>query len=239
MQEPRPAGSLRRVRPDEELLAELGQLEPVNPSTGPEDLARRAAEDRIVYVLDLDHRPATALWVALTAGVPDRLADVLDPGVPVLDPAAADTAVFHSVWNVPGGPTVRDGARRTIELAIDDVRREHPGVTTATTLSPVPGLRAWLADRGVADAPDAAELAELAATYLRSLDGDSPVDPVARFHLRNGARLWRILCDADTSTTGLERSFGVMVNYRYVPEDRDANRASLRAGVVPDWTGTT
>nr|XP_002128636.1 malonyl-CoA decarboxylase, mitochondrial [Ciona intestinalis] len=40
-------------------------------------------------------------------------------------------------------------------------------------------------------------------------------DPVANFHFRNGAMLWRINYNADPSIKGYEASFGLMVNYRY------------------------
>ncbi len=60
-------------------------------------------------------------------------------------------------------------------------------------------------------------LLSLAAQYflaVRSAD-DRPVDPVARFHLGNGARLERINWLADTSERGLREAHGLMVNYRY------------------------
>ena len=39
--------------------------------------------------------------------------------------------------------------------------------------------------------------------------------PVAHFHIRNGASLWRINWLADSSQLGMNRSYGVMVNYKY------------------------
>jgi malonyl-CoA decarboxylase len=60
-------------------------------------------------------------------------------------------------------------------------------------------------------------LLSLAAQYfltVRSAD-ERPVDPVARFHLGNGARLERINWLADTSEKGLREAHGLMVNYRY------------------------
>lgn len=43
------------------------------------------------------------------------------------------------------------------------------------------------------------------------------------FHIRNGACMWRLNWLADLSARGLENSFGLMVNYRYVLEDVDKN----------------
>lgn len=58
-------------------------------------------------------------------------------------------------------------------------------------------------------------------------------DPVAAFHLRNGAQLWRLNWRADTSDVGLSRSHGIMVNYRYdcnCLEER--NRAYVVTGTI-------
>ncbi|MDE0713402.1 MAG: malonyl-CoA decarboxylase family protein, partial [Gammaproteobacteria bacterium] len=60
-------------------------------------------------------------------------------------------------------------------------------------------------------------LLPLAARYLleAKLPDGKPLDPVARFHLKNGARLERLNADADPSPKGLEQSLGLMVNYVY------------------------
>ena len=57
---------------------------------------------------------------------------------------------------------------------------------------------------------------KLCAHYLlREKSGESPRDPVARFHLGNGARLHRLHGGADLSAKGREQSAGIMVNYLY------------------------
>lgn len=69
-----------------------------------------------------------------------------------------------------------------------------------------------------------ASLSALAAHYfLAAKSRDRPVDPVARFHLGNGARLERINWLADTSQKGLRDAYGLMVNYRYEPADIEKN----------------
>src|SRR5690606_20162126 len=55
----------------------------------------------------------------------------------------------------------------------------------------------------------------LAAHSLQTLKNGQPLDPVARFHLGNGARLERLNWAADTSDKGLAQSCGLMVNYLY------------------------
>jgi malonyl-CoA decarboxylase len=54
-----------------------------------------------------------------------------------------------------------------------------------------------------------------------------PTDPVARFHLGNGARLERLNFLADTSARGLVQSLCVMVNYRYALDDIEKNHEAF------------
>lgn len=48
-------------------------------------------------------------------------------------------------------------------------------------------------------------------------------DPVANFHLRNGASVWRLNWFADCSAHGMQSSLSMMVNYKYVLEDVHTN----------------
>jgi len=54
-----------------------------------------------------------------------------------------------------------------------------------------------------------------------------PVDPVARFHLGNGARLERLNWMADPSPKSLSEAFGLMVNYRYDLKEIEKNHEAL------------
>jgi malonyl-CoA decarboxylase len=77
-------------------------------------------------------------------------------------------------------------------------------------------------------------LTRLAARYLaRARQGELPYDPVARFHLGNGARVERLNWLADTSAKGFAQSYGMMVNYLYDPNAIEANvEAFVGGGVV-------
>lgn len=81
----------------------------------------------------------------------------------------------------------------------------------------------WI--RRDAPAPPVSEtLLCLCARYFAERRGDGqPIDPVARFHLRNGARLDRINWLGDVSAKGLRQSIGLMVNYRYDLDEIDTN----------------
>ena len=61
----------------------------------------------------------------------------------------------------------------------------------------------------------AAGLQQLAAMYLAWATPTRAGDPVARFHLDNGARLERLNPLGDLSAKGLKQSHGMMVNYLY------------------------
>ena len=56
---------------------------------------------------------------------------------------------------------------------------------------------------------------------------DKLYDPVAYFHLSNGARLERINAFANVSPRGLQESAGLMVNYRYIPEEFESNHEAF------------
>jgi len=133
-----------------------------------------------------------------------------------------------------------------IKQVAEDLGREFPRLKTFATLSPIPGFRKWLA--ATADGrPQVAELVSrleasrwfeeravaremqrqlvrLCAYYLlHARQGPEPLDPVARFHLGNGARLEKLNWLGDTSEIGMRRSAGLMVNYVYRLDDLERN----------------
>jgi malonyl-CoA decarboxylase len=58
----------------------------------------------------------------------------------------------------------------------------------------------------------------------------TPLDPVARFHLGNGARLERINWLADTSDRAMTQAHGLMVNYLYDLDDIEKNHEAYAEG---------
>lgn len=97
-------------------------------------------------------------------------------------------------------------------------------------------------DEQAAQLPDKPEKSPLArwllaaaAQYLaREQDAQQrPLDPVARFHLGNGARVERLNWQGDPSPKGLKQSYGLMVNYLYDLKRLDKHRALLAQGKVP------
>jgi malonyl-CoA decarboxylase len=204
--------------------------------------------------------PLIFVEVALTREIPDAIAPILAGKRESIDPDKATTAVFYSISNCQRGLAGVSFGHFLIKQVVAEISREFSRLSTFVTLSPAPNFAAWLKrerageqsqalaavdlaalsvldDGGWANDPHAVELLrdpvlKAAATYFltaRSRSG-SPVDPVARFHLGNGARLERIDWPADLSERGLQQSYGVMVNYLYDLGDIEKNHEAYAEG---------
>jgi len=199
----------------------------------------------------LPQEPLIFIEVALTRAVTAHVQPLLDPDSRVDDPARATCAIFYSITNCQQGLRGVSFGNVLIKQVVDDLGKEFPNVRTFATLSPIPGFRSWLAERAatapgsispalatlvakgddiaaadIAIAPGALreEMMQRCARYLISMDdGRGVQDPVARFHLANGARLERLNWMGDTSATGLRRSYGLTVNYVYRLADLERN----------------
>ena len=199
----------------------------------------------------LPQEPLIFIEVALTRAVTAHVQPLLDPDSRVDDPARATCAIFYSITNCQQGLRGVSFGNVLIKQVVDDLGKEFPSVRTFATLSPIPGFRSWLAERAatapgsispalatlvakgddisaadIAIAPGALreEMMQRCARYLISMDdGRGVQDPVARFHLANGARLERLNWMGDTSATGLRRSYGLTVNYVYRLADLERN----------------
>jgi malonyl-CoA decarboxylase len=126
--------------------------------------------------------------------------------------------VFYSISNCQPGLRGVSFGHSLIKQVVEDLSRDLPGLKTFVTLSPVPGLAAWAHENGITLDPDATEpLRQATAHYLLEAKGTGggPRDPVARFHLGNGAILHAVHARADLSAKGRAQSGGAMVNYLY------------------------
>jgi malonyl-CoA decarboxylase len=76
-------------------------------------------------------------------------------------------------------------------------------------------------------------LTRLCAVYLTTqAERRGPADPVARFHLGNGARLERVNWLGNVAPRGIEEAYGIMVNYLYDPEQIEANHEAFVRGAI-------
>jgi malonyl-CoA decarboxylase len=204
------------------LLEKIIAYEAVHDIAGWSELRRRLQPpDRRCFAFfhpAMPDEPLIFVEVALTRGIPDSVAGILAPGREPLAAASTDTACFYSISNCQPGLAGISFGNSLIKQVVSDIQVELPQLRTFVTLSPIPGLAAWAAeqDRGddLAD-PEAAR--RLAARYLLEAKGrgGAPRDPVARFHLGNGATLHAVHADADPSERGLRQSGRAMANYLY------------------------
>jgi malonyl-CoA decarboxylase len=218
------------------VLERLIKYEAVHQIHGCHDLRRRLATDRRCYAFFhpvLPDDPLIFIEVAMTNGMPGEVRPLLDPDAPVSDPGRADTATFYSITNCQEGLRGVSFGNVLIKQVVEDLGSEFTRLRTFATLSPITGFRSWLEARDARwarfDATSASvsakrELTILCARYLLQAKRDNePADPVARFHLANGAVLQRLNWMGDPSGAGLQRSFGLMANYVYRPGDLERN----------------
>ena len=162
--------------------------------------------------------PLIFVEVALMDGVPNSIQFVLSEEREILDAEEADTAVFYSISNCQKGLAGVSFGNSLIKQVARDLSRDLPNIRSFVTLSPIPGLMRWLRREGIRKCGgDPQGIERLAAKYLldaKAPDG-LPLDPVARFHLGNGAIVHAVHSAADMSESGLAQSSGVMVNYKY------------------------
>ncbi|NNF24855.1 MAG: malonyl-CoA decarboxylase [Rhodobacteraceae bacterium] len=226
------------------ILEKIIAYEAVHRIDSWDDLRRRVEpHDRRCFAFfhpAMPDEPLIFVEVALTHGISRSVQSLLTETRDVLEEEGADTAVFYSISNCQAGLAGISFGNSLIKQVAADLSMEFPGLKTFATLSPIPGLVDWLAAEGILVTPDESEkLRELAARYLltaKRTDG-LPLDPVARFHLGNGARVHDVQAGADLSDKGLAQSHGVMVNYLYdlnsVSQNHEGFAAKRKIAVSP------
>lgn len=203
--------------------------------------------------------PLIFVEVALHKGIPDQVQGILNQGHQHVDrPERADTAAFYGISNCQRGLRGISFGNFLIKQVVLELTQELPNLRHFVTLSPVPGFRHWLQGLLEDPAePLEAEMRELLASLERpdwhqdeALAGKlrgpvlalaahyltaarnacgQPLNPVARFHLGNGARLHRINWLGDTSEKGIGQAAGLMVNYLYVLDEIERNHEQFTA----------
>ena len=197
--------------------------------------------------------PLIFVEVALTRDIPDDIHSLLrEAPKNGEDTDNPTTAVFYSISNCQDGLRGISFGNFLIKQVVEELVKERASLRTFVTLSPVPQFASWLARTLAEDectlvneverermrlleVPDwiftygneavRPLLMRLAAHYFlnaKNRDG-YPLDPVARFHLGNGARLERINWQGDVSAKGLREAHGLMCNYRYEIKDIEKN----------------
>ncbi|MDV7142199.1 malonyl-CoA decarboxylase [Tropicimonas sp. TH_r6] len=187
-----------------------------------DDLRRRLEpDDRRCFAFfhpAMPDEPLIFVEVALTRGIPGSVQGLLTEEREALAGQDADTAVFYSISNCQAGLAGISFGNSLIKQVAADLATEFPGLKTFVTLSPIPGLTRWLDSNDIPWEDASPErMQALAAHYLLNARTSRglPRDPVARFHLGNGAIIHAVHAEADISTKGFAQSGGAMVNYLY------------------------
>ncbi|MCR9112025.1 MAG: malonyl-CoA decarboxylase [Rhodobacteraceae bacterium] len=204
------------------ILEKIIAYEAVHAIDSWDDLRRRLQpKDRRCFAFfhpSMPDEPLIFVEVALTKGIPGSVQALLAEDRDALPAEEADTAVFYSISNCQAGLASISFGNSLIKQVASDLAAELSGLTTFVTLSPIPGLTRWLDKAKMTwDMTDAEDMRALAAHYLLNAKSRNglPFDPVARFHLGNGAIVHAVHADADTSEKGRAQSGGTMVNYLY------------------------
>jgi len=270
---------LRRLSWDSpaSLIEKLIKYEAVHDIRSWADLKNRLDSDRRCYGFfhpRLPGEPLIFVEVALVSSISPSITPLLDEAAAPTDISKATTAIFYSISSTQAGLRGVSFGDSLIKHVVETLCAEFPRLRTFATLSPIPGLRAWLTknagamlermgdkqraelgravgfeppqaphllaafDKAQAQGLDAKSpvrqaLMQCAAYYLaRELPGGKPADPVARFHLGNGARVERLNWGGDPSAKGQKQSYGLMVNYLYDLKRIDKHRSLLAEGRV-------
>jgi len=215
------------------ILDKIVAYEAVHEISDWDDLRRRLyPSDRKCFAFfhpSMPNEPLIFVEVALTARIPGSIDAVLSDHREPLDADQAKVAVFYSISNCQKGLTGVSFGNLLIKQVVIELLKECPQLETFVTLSPVPGLNNWL--DGLVDDPilggaaqavlsgdaDDPTIRAMTARYLMDAkhQSGSPLDPVAKFHLGNGAQIHQIHAHADMSENGKAQSSGTMVNYLY------------------------
>ena len=245
------------------ILEKIIKYEAVHAIQSWDDLRRRLQPpDRRCFAFfhpAMPDEPLIFVEVALMKGIPGSIQALLAEDRAPQEPETADTAVFYSISNCQKGLRGVSFGNFLIKQVAQDLAQGLPNIKTFVTLSPVPGFMSWLKqaaagegndlierlyleasmltpqNAGEASAESAAGLKALAARYFleEKRPGGGPLDPVARFHLGNGASLKAVHWLGDRSENGIRQSAGLMVNYLYDLKSVDANHESFsRDGAV-------
>ena len=211
------------------ILDKIVAYEAVHQINDLDDLRRRLyPPDRRCFAFfhpSMPDEPLIFVEVALTDAVPGSIDGVLSENRTPLEADQAKVAVFYSISNCQKGLTGISFGNLLIKQVVAELSSECPLIESYVTLSPTPGLNRWLktqiddpiASAVLNDQADPEDVRAMTARYLlnsKSSDG-LPLDPVAKFHLGNGAEIYDIHANADTSANGKATSSGAMVNYLY------------------------
>lgn len=204
--------------------------------------SRLEPEDRKCFAFfhpSMQDDPLIFIEVALTNDVSSSIDEVLNNKREIVAKDTASTAIFYSISNCHRGLKGVSFGTFLIKQVTQHLQQDCVNLEHFLTLSPVIGFTQWLKEQGKEeyiasfqsmigqenlDSLKEQTLSLLAKYFLdaKNKNGE-PYEPVARFHLGNGAMLKRLNWCANMSDKGISQSLGLMVNYLYDLEQLEEN----------------
>ena len=203
------------------ILEKIIEYEAVHEINSWDDLrARLAPDDRRCFAFFhplIPDEPLIFVEVALCNKTPESINEVIKIDRDIINFKDINTAVFYSISNCQDGLSGISFGNFLIKQVAHKLKQEVDSIEKFVTLSPVPGFVRWLESKSKDQNIDDDNLTAEALLYLTASEREDklPNDPVARFHLGNGAILEKINLNADLSKKGILQSKGMMVNYLY------------------------
>ena len=203
--------------------------------------SRLEPEDRKCFAYfhpAMEDEPLIFIEVALTEDIPEKISQILNPDRSVINSQEATTAVFYSISNCQKGLQGISFGNFLIKQVARDLQNNFKNLSKFITLSPVPGFSKWLKSNDTIlfdKIHNKLSLSKIQKSetilnenilkyfFISNRSDNLPNDPVARFHLGNGAILEKINFLSNISENGLEQSLGYMVNYLYNLEEVELN----------------
>uniref|UniRef100_A0A3Q3VJK4 Uncharacterized protein n=1 Tax=Mola mola TaxID=94237 RepID=A0A3Q3VJK4_MOLML len=221
-----------------EILQKISQYEAVHPVRNWTDLKRRVGPYRRCYAFThaaMPGEPLVVLHVALTEDISDNIQSIVREFSTLNskeDVNKINAAIFYSISSTQAGLQGVELGNYLIKRVVRELQSEFPHMSLFSSLSPIPGFSSWLQGLLSHEWMHSERLSRvlepalmrLCAWYLYGEKRRGyALNPVANFHLQNGATMWRINWLADTSPRGAANSCSIMVNYRYFLNETSKN----------------
>ena len=224
------------------ILEKIIQYEAVHQIKSWDDLrSRLEPDDRKCFAFfhpAMEDEPLIFIEVALTREIPKKIDEIFNRNRVQIKGDESSVAVFYSISNCQKGLQGISFGNFLIKQVARDLEKSFSKLKTFITLSPVPGFMDWLAVKEpklykkyskklniqILEKDKKLLMQIIFDYFFVSNRKDSlPNDPVARFHLGNGAILENVNFLGDISEKGFNQSLCFMVNYLYDLNDVEKN----------------
>lgn len=163
--------------------------------------------------------PVSFVYIRLYNGLAENLPDLLTSE----PPEPRNSCVFYSISSPVRGLNGIEFGGKLIKTVKQVIEEEQPQIKIFATFSPIPNFTGWLAKQSplyddlmhLSREQVLEKKEQLMEVMQKYLDRKNTIDPVARFHFRNGATSGPIRFAADPNPVSFRQSYGIQVNYIY------------------------